>query len=172
MAKQYIIIDGYNLMHASGFARLKYGPGDLERQRNRFLSKLAGLLTESERVLSSVIFDAFESRSNDDRVNQFEGLTYEFALSGEDADSLIEELIQKHSAPKQVLVVSSDHRLQKAARRRKARSIDSDKYWNNLTSRIIADSPEKIKNSDQMENIDAGILDKLQDEIDQIIDEE
>jgi hypothetical protein len=52
----------------------------------------------------------------------------EFAPPGKEADDVIEDLIAGHSAPKRLLVVSSDHRLHKAARRRKAKVRDSDKF--------------------------------------------
>ena len=172
MAKQFLIIDGYNLMHAAGFARLRYGPGDLERQRNRFLKSLSTELISTERKLTKVIFDAFESSGNDQRVFILDEMTIEFARSGEDADSLIEYLIQEHSAPKQILVISSDHRLQKAARKRKAAFIDSDKYWYVLSSRIVDESTAESGKTDLPEKMDADILDRLQGEIDQIIDEE
>ena len=46
------------------------------------------------------------------------GLTVRFAVRYEEADRLIEELIRADSAPRRLVVVSSDHRLQRAARRR------------------------------------------------------
>ena len=41
---------------------------------------------------------------------------------------MIEELILRDSAPRRLTVVSSDHRLQKAAHRRKATAVDSDRW--------------------------------------------
>ena len=57
------------------------------------------------------------------------GLKVRFASRYPDADSLIEELILADSAPRRLMVVSSDHRLQKAARRRRARAVDSDVWY-------------------------------------------
>jgi hypothetical protein len=47
---------------------------------------------------------------------------------------MLEELIEAHHAPKSLLVVSSDHRVQRAARRRGARYIDSDRWYSELQS--------------------------------------
>ena len=57
-----------------------------------------------------------------------------YAVDHEDADTLIEELIAKHSTPKKLVVVSSDHRLQTAATRRKATAVDSDVWYDRLLS--------------------------------------
>src|SRR5690606_34281772 len=45
------------------------------------------------------------------------------------ADELIEELIFTCTAPRQLTVVSADHRLHQAANRRKARPVDSDIWF-------------------------------------------
>lgn len=135
MPQIYLLIDGYNLMHAVGAARERYGPGDLERRRNRFLNELASRLTERERARATVVFDAGESFSDLPRTYSVERMTISFAFPGSDADSLIEELLAKHSAPRQVQVVSSDHRLQRAAKRRRASFIDSEHFAANLTRR-------------------------------------
>jgi len=68
----------------------------------------------------------------DHNVSQRDGMTIIYAVEHEDADSMIEEIIRKHSNPKQLLVVSSDHRLHKAALRRKSNPIDSDVWYDNL----------------------------------------
>ncbi|NQU25811.1 MAG: NYN domain-containing protein, partial [Candidatus Nealsonbacteria bacterium] len=52
-----------------------------------------------------------------------------FASPHGDADVMIEELIRSNSAPRGLTVVSSDHRLQRAARRRRATAVDSDVWY-------------------------------------------
>jgi len=60
-----------------------------------------------------------------------------FSIGHADADELIEQLIRRDSTPRRLTVVSSDHRLQRAAKRRKAHAIDSDKWFSAvLRSRI------------------------------------
>jgi hypothetical protein len=63
------------------------------------------------------------------RVVQHRGITVRFAEPGSDADTVIEELVRAHSSPRKLVVVSSDHRLHRAARRRKAKAIDSDQWY-------------------------------------------
>jgi hypothetical protein len=42
---------------------------------------------------------------------------------------MIEDLLENYRAPKSLLVVSSDHRVQRAARHRGARFIDSEEWY-------------------------------------------
>jgi hypothetical protein len=48
---------------------------------------------------------------------------------------LIEELIRTASAPRRLVVVSSDHEIQRAARRRRAAAIDSETWYAELVRR-------------------------------------
>ena len=132
MTHPFILIDGYNLMHAVGLARRSYGPGDLEVCRNRLLQQLAARLTPAAADRTTVVFDAFGSDDNSQRRQVRHGVTVIYAPAGTDADSELERMVAADSAPKQLLVVSSDHRLHRAAQRRKAKVIDSDVFWESL----------------------------------------
>ena len=132
MTQPFVIIDGYNLMHAVGLARQQYGPGDLEVCRNRLLQQLSARLNSTASGRTTVVFDAFGSNGNTNRLQEREGITIIYAPAGTDADSELERMIAAHSTPKRLLVVSSDHRLHKAAQRRKAKAIDSDVFWDSL----------------------------------------
>ena len=74
MRRLFLLIDGYNLMHAAGFARRTYGPGDLHRCRHRFLLQLAALLQPAARRDCLVIFDAFNSPDEGPRQMDASGL--------------------------------------------------------------------------------------------------
>jgi uncharacterized protein len=142
MSEPFTIIDGYNLMHAAGMARLRYGPGDLERCRTRFLRFLSRRLTAEERDRTTVVFDAGEAPSDMSRRTTLDGMTILFAPAGSDADTAIEELIAAHSAPRRVRVVSSDHRLQKAARRRRGTFVASESFFEQLERRGPVAEPQ------------------------------
>ncbi|QDU36475.1 YacP-like NYN domain protein [Maioricimonas rarisocia] len=130
-----LLIDGYNLMHAVGLARRRYGPGDLERCRDRLLKWLARNLSERERLRATIVFDAKEVHAGQSLAGHFRGMTVWFAAKEAEADDLIEELIETHSSPRQLLVVSGDRRLQRAARRRRAKAVDSERFHAELTIR-------------------------------------
>jgi uncharacterized protein len=137
----YLIIDGYNLMHAAGIARRSYGQGDLERCRNQLNRLLKDSLGRDAISRTSVVYDAFESISDVNRSQDHNGLHVLYAPKGTDADTEIERLLNQHSSPKQVLVVSSDHRLHRAARRRKASCVDSEDFLTGIQSSSTADNP-------------------------------
>lgn len=132
MAIPFLIIDGYNLMHAAGIARQQYAAGQMEKCRQQLQLKIASLLEADALARTTLVYDAFASISDDRRVFHKHGMKIVFAPMGHDADSVIERLLQKHSAPRQIIVVSSDHRLHKAARRRKARCVDSEVFMRQL----------------------------------------
>lgn len=128
MAVPFLILDGYNVMHAAGITRSRYGPGDLDRCRQRLNKRLIALLSRDVLERATIVYDAFDSPSDDERLQDCGGLTVLFAPRGSDADTQIERMLRTHSAPRQVVVVSSDHRLHKAARRRKAGCVDSEEF--------------------------------------------
>lgn len=124
-----IIIDGYNLLHAAGIIGRGVGPGGLERSRLALLNFLVESLPPEQIARTVVVFDAREAPYGAPRTTQHRGLTVRFASKYPDADSLIEELISLDSAPKTLTVVSNDHRLHRAARRRKATPVDADVWF-------------------------------------------
>ena len=139
-----LFIDGYNLLHAAGLARRTYGPGDLERARGRLISLLASLLGEDQATKTAVVFDAKESPGFHGSTSVRDGVTVVFPDRGVEADAVIERMIREHTAPKQLRVVSSDHRIQTAAKRRRATPVDSDAFLRAARKEAATDrGPEK-----------------------------
>jgi predicted RNA-binding protein with PIN domain len=126
-----LIIDGYNLLHASGLLGRGRGPGFLERSRQALLNFLVESLDEKSLSRCTVVFDASEKTAprGRPRITAHRGITVQYASGMPSADELIEELILKHSSPRKLTVVSSDHRLHRAAKRRKATPVDSDVWF-------------------------------------------
>ena len=146
MLRRYLIIDGYNLMHALGLARRKYGPGQLQRCRSQLLRYLAQHLTGAERERTTVVFDAADAPPDLPRHATLESMEVRFASPGKEADDTIEELIAAHSAPRQVRLVSSDHRLQRSVKRRKGLFVDSEVFAAELERRgsVAEPTPETV----------------------------
>jgi uncharacterized protein len=130
-----VLIDGYNLMNIAGILGRGIGPGSLERSRLALLNFLAESLDPKEIAGTMVVFDASDAPPGLPRVVHHRGLTVHFASQYPDADSLIEELIGKSSAPRRLTVVSSDHRIQRAARRRRAKPMDCDVWYAGVVAR-------------------------------------
>ena len=124
-----LLIDGYNLIHAANLVGAGLGPGGLERTRQALLDFLVASLPPDVLARTTVVFDATDAPRGLPRQYEYQGLTIRFASAYDDADALIEELIVADWAPRRLTVVSSDHRLHRAARRRRATAIDSDRWY-------------------------------------------
>jgi predicted RNA-binding protein with PIN domain len=111
------LIDGYNLLHATGVLSKPVGPHGLERARGRLLGLLHGTYKEESNSVT-VVFDARDVPGDLPAEMEYHGIHIAFAVEHKEADDLMELLIRKASAPKNLTVVSDDHRIQKAARRR------------------------------------------------------
>jgi uncharacterized protein len=129
-----LLIDGYNLMHEIGLMGRRFGPDGLRKVRHRFLNDLAAALDPAVVSQTTVVFDAAAPPEGLPGEVTHKGISVVFAVSDESADDRVERLIASHSSPKKLTVVSSDHRLQQAARRRKAKVLTSDAFWTEIKS--------------------------------------
>lgn len=128
-----IIIDGYNLIFQCGLEGRDRNPASIRKSRTRLINLLAECLTADQARRTTVVFDAKRLPAGESQiVSRRKGMQVMFSVGYEDADTMIEELIAGHSHPKKLLVVSSDHRIQTAANRRRARAIDSDVWWDQI----------------------------------------
>lgn len=145
-----LLIDGYNLLHAAGLAQRDYGPGEFEQTRRRLLKLLANQLCDRECRRTTVVFDAPAQTLGPSPPTEVHGIRVIFAGGDGDADAAIERLISRNSAPRRLHVISSDRRVQQAARRRKANFHDSEAFLKRIARRPTpeerarhADPPEK-----------------------------
>jgi predicted RNA-binding protein with PIN domain len=121
-----LIVDGYNLLHASGVFGAGRGAGAFEQSRRALLDMLADLLGD-EAANTVVVFDAARAPDGLPGRSTHRGIRVWFAREYPDADSLIEELVEDATSP-HLVVVSNDRRLQAAARRRRARAVGCDEW--------------------------------------------
>jgi predicted RNA-binding protein with PIN domain len=129
------LIDGYNLMHAAGAAGSNdAGPEAARRKRRRFLNLLANALGSQRARETTIVFDANSPPADFDLDTTYKNLRIIFALGDESADARIEQMIAAHSAPKSLTVVSTDHRVRRAASRRKAKPVTADEFLDQLDS--------------------------------------
>ena len=126
-----ILIDGYNLLFTIGLPRGRRSDDFLEQARRSLLDLVADRLDASE-IEIVVVFDAKQAPSGRASEYQHRGISVRFAQQEAEADDLLEALIQREPHPDQLLVVSSDRRVQAAASRRKAVFIDSEKWLEEL----------------------------------------
>jgi predicted RNA-binding protein with PIN domain len=127
-----ILIDGYNLLNVTGIFG-EDGPGTaLHRTRLAFLNFLASSFNERQRGDTTIVFDAAGAPPGLPPTITHEGMTIHFARRHSNADEMIEELLEQWTAPRSLVVVSSDHRVQRAARQRGAAFVDSEQWYADL----------------------------------------
>lgn len=127
------IVDGYNLLFVSGVMGKIASGEQLQQARIRVLDRMTQLLTQSAAAKTIVVFDAPKSGRRDVAEESRHGaLHVVIAKRHAEADDLIEELVAIHPLPRKLTVVSGDRRIRVAARRRRARDVDSDTWWDEL----------------------------------------
>jgi predicted RNA-binding protein with PIN domain len=124
------IIDGHNLLHSIQKDSPKSGPISDVR-----LCHIIGSYLKLTGQSGEIIFDGTgpPDKSGFDGISNLEVF---FAGLGTDTDTVIEDKIIANSAPRRLKIVSSDRRLRKAARARKATSIKSEVFWNNIQKQL------------------------------------
>lgn len=116
------LIDGYNLLRA------------IQRFEEFALFdevELCRTVAEFLRIVQSRGHMVFDGMGPPDKrpLGGIRGLEVYFSGENLEADDIIEDKIADNTAPKSLVVVSSDRRLRDAAKRRKAVSITSDEFW-------------------------------------------
>ncbi len=156
-----ILIDGYNLLHVTGIFSDAVGPGSVEKLHSALLDFLAAAIDPADLPHTTIVFDAKGRRAGSRRSHRHGDITVHYAARHEDADTWLAELIREHSSPRRLIVVSSDHQVQRAARRRRAKAVDSDVWYADLIRRRrdrrqSADQPTDAKPSVPLSESDAA----------------
>ena len=124
-----LLINGYNLMFEStSVERGLDGKNALRAARGRLLHLLVDLIEESIRDRTMIVFDAKKAPKGLPDKYEYYGIQIVFARDWDTADELIQSEICRHSAPKTLTVVSSDHAIHRKALARGATVIDSDEW--------------------------------------------
>jgi len=143
------LIDGYNLMHAVGWAPPGKSPGTLEPARKKLLDWLADAAPfKAGNTQFRVVFDA-QNGPAPSVGRSHRGVLVQFAYK-KTADDVIEELLEAETAPKKLVVVSNDTRLHDSATRSGAKGWGCTEFLDWLIARaketpgnIRFDPPEK-----------------------------
>jgi predicted RNA-binding protein with PIN domain len=125
-----VIIDGHNLLRS-----VQKLFEDFESMSDVQLCHIIGRYLKLIAEKGEIVFDGIgpPDKSGFDNISNLEVF---FTGMGKDADTVIEGKIRASTAPRRLTVVSSDRRLQKAARVRKTLAVKSDVFWNNLQKQL------------------------------------
>jgi predicted RNA-binding protein with PIN domain len=119
-----IIVDAYNLYHLA--------KANVEPAGALTISAFVTIINQwAARIRSQVtlIFDGKRPTTLDARNATGEYLFVEFTGPSKTADSVIIDMANSYSAPRTLLVVSSDHEIRRAASRRGSKVVTSDAFW-------------------------------------------
>ena len=100
---------------------------ELCRAVGRYLKKIS--------QSGEIVFDGTGPRDKSE-FDKIDGVEVLFGGLGIDADTIIEGKIKANTAPRQLTVVSSDNRLRRAARARRAISVKSEDFWSGLVKEL------------------------------------
>lgn len=132
-----LLIDGYNLMHATDLFGAGELAGTLRGSREALVAFLAERLPAKERHETVLVFDAKDAPPGLADRYEHDGIDVRFARDYPDADSMIESLLEGQHRAKHLTVVSGDRRVQRAARSSGAAWIDSDVWFRELCQRPV-----------------------------------
>jgi uncharacterized protein len=129
------VIDGHNLLFAVRGCSDQYLGLNAE-----FLVQFLHEYMRRSRDRAELFFDG-TGPFDKSFFNRFHNLNVHFSGEYHEADDLIEYLVEDHSAPSGLVVVSSDRRVKLAAKRKRAKTIDALDFWEQVVS--VIDRPEK-----------------------------
>jgi len=127
-----LLVDGYNLL------RTVQKDEQFEDLRESGLCRILSDYLAEIRDRGNVVFDGIGPPDEDEmeQLGGFGNLEVYFSGQYSDADTVIEQKIQDNTAPRSLVVVSTDRALRAAASRRKAASVRSDVFWQQLLVRL------------------------------------
>lgn len=146
-----LIIDTCNVLHRTGIL-----PPELAGIDEQGLVSL--VLSSRYRHRGAIL--ACDGKPRDRDISRgTPGITLRFPRPGETADELIMALIQRSSAPKRLLVITSDREVASAARKRRCRILDSDSFLAHLTHDAGRSGPKQIDQTTVKEPGSLGVED-------------
>ena len=140
-----VVIDGYNLLHA---ARGMEGGSQLGRRQ---LCEMVAAWSRNTGEPVVLVFDG--AAPSDALASQLhaEGVDVVYSGVGRSADEVINEQVRASSAPRRLMVVSTDRDIRQAARRRRCRYATSSEFLELMVRvlsrppRVPSEPPEKRK---------------------------
>jgi uncharacterized protein len=144
-----VLIDGNNLLHAVravedperlyGKLMLGHALADWARRRG-------------ERI--RIIYDGAAPSAA--LAQQYEHAKVEVIFSGAgiSADAVLNQILETDSAARKLVVVSSDHEVIRAAKRRRARAVGSGEFWANLKRDMARKPPPNREPEEKRRGLD------------------
>ena len=146
------LIDGNNLLGSWG------GPGEGDDRRGEVVRRVAAFC-RARNARATIVFDGHPLRP-DLAAQELGPLSLRVPPSGQDADSVIRELLERAARPAEIIVVTSDKALYSYAKTSGA-SVLRAHEWNALERRVLTRAPEDGAEKPEREDDIPGWLEKF-----------
>ncbi len=151
-----LLIDGYNLLFALGWTPVRRPrPSDSEvtlRQcRERLSAELTGRLPGTMLGKSVIVYDSANTRNGLPMHQYSRGTHLYFSIAYNSADEALQEILQYHPSPKQLVLISSDHAVQRKATARGARCIESEDWEDAIDLFCDSESSSNVEKDVELE---------------------
>lgn len=140
------LIDGFNLLWAARKSEVGEELMDDERSSANSVEpmcRIIGAFLRQAKIKGEIVFDGTGS-AGAKGIDNISCLSVSFSGPGREADALIIDKIRANTAPRRLIVVSSDHKIRKSARGRDAVSVKSEQFW----SEVVQQLKKKAKESE------------------------
>lgn len=144
-----VLIDGNNLLYAAQSVD--------EAGKSMGRSMLCGILGDWARRTGQRIHVVFDGPSPSAQVAAQLGdpdVRISYSGVGVKADTMLERVLNEDSAARRVLVVSSDRAVQRASRRRQAKTIAADLFWVGVKNDLARPNPVRIEPREKRTGLD------------------
>jgi len=129
-----LIIDTYNVLHA--IEGLGHEAASLD------VPSLGRLIASSRHAKTRCLLVCDGNRGQSGPIPGAPNVYAKYVGTGRDADSAIEDILASHSAARRMLVISSDHRIQRAAEKRRAKWVESRAFLEQIIQDSNTSRPE------------------------------
>ena len=155
-----LIVDGYNLMHV-----IQKCDEDFANLTEVGLCKIISEYLRRVRDRGHVVFDGSGPFDKTDMewLGGIENLEVYFSGANAEADEIIEQKIQDYSAPKSLVVVSSDREVRVAASKRKAVAITSETFWLQLIQQMEHQNKPSVEPKEKRQGLTESETDQWLD---------
>ena len=134
MSKQWILVDGYSVLHA--WPKLRNAAGrSLEQQRDALVRVLLRF-ADARHSRVTVVFDGYAAKRRPERNEPTPGVEVLYSESGKTADDVIERLVGQAEERSRILVVTSDNMERRTVESLGAQSMNAELFEIEVTTAL------------------------------------
>jgi predicted RNA-binding protein with PIN domain len=160
-----LLVDGYNLLFGQGWAQPNQRSHlALQRGRETLVTQLAARTMPEQRSLIWIVFDSLDAPAHLPVSMRLRDMEVFFSREWASADELLQQILVSHSTPKSVVVISSDHSVQRKAIARGATPFDHDQWIEAIEAAFGSCEPTDSQADSMEQGKDRVVGDKERDE--------